>query len=149
MWFLLVDDVKILPGSMEVLRWLQERGTKIGVATMNSRIVAQEVLTKTGIMHFADAVFYRDSPGRSKPYPDHVLGCLKEMKCSPEETMYVGDGLSDMEAAKAAGVYAVGISGIRVEGYAEEEIKYAGAKKIIKSLSELPSIIRGLEALTY
>lgn len=45
---------------------------------------------------------------QSKPAPDGVLMAAQRMGLKPERTFYVGDSVSDMQAARAAGSIAVG-----------------------------------------
>ena len=140
-----IDDAQVIPGSVETLKWLKDKGKKIGLVTINSEASALKFTEKTGIKDFIDAFCCRDSPGRPKPYPDHVLACLKELDCRSDEAILVGDHIDDMLAAKAAGVYAVCIPNYRSQIYTEEELKAAGANEIIDNINELPEIIRKLE----
>ncbi len=139
-----VNRTMIIPGSIEVLKWVRKRGMKIGVVTLQGRKATQKIMQKIGIHGIADAVFYRDSPGRPKPYPDHLLGCLKELNCNSDEAIFVGDNTSDMLAAKTAGIYAVCVN-VHRDYLSEEELKAAGAERLINSINELPNVIKELE----
>lgn len=139
-----VDRTMIIPGSIVVLEWARKRGMKIGIITLQGRKAAQEIMQKTRIRGIADAVFYRDSPSRPKPYPDHLLSCLKELNCNSDEAIFVGDNTSDMLAAKAAGIYAVCVN-VHRDYLSEEELKAAGADRLINGINELPNVIRELE----
>ncbi len=46
----------------------------------------------------------------SKPHPSMVLQAMSEIGVSPEQTVVIGDTSFDMEMARAAGVFAVGVS---------------------------------------
>jgi len=139
-----VNKTSIIPGSIEVLKWLKERGIKIGIVTLQSEKSARRIFSKVDISGFADAIFYRDSPGRPKPYPDHIKDCIRELKCKTSETLFVGDNTTDMLAAREAGIYAVCVT--VHEQYSEEELKKAGAKRLISNIGQLPSVIRELES---
>lgn len=140
-----VNRAYVLPGSIEVLKWIKDRGNKIGIVTVNSKTVSSQVTEKTGIRKFIDAFYCRDSLGRPKPYPDHVLQCLKQLNSSSDRAIFVGDHIDDMLASKAAGVYAVCIPNYRTDIFTEEELRVAGARKIIKTIKELPQVIHELE----
>ena len=69
-----------------------------------------------------------------KPDPASALQITREMKISPAEFLYLGDSDTDMQTAKAAGMYPVGAAW----GYRSEEIlRASGAKALIHKPSEL------------
>ncbi|HID90651.1 TPA: HAD family hydrolase [Candidatus Bathyarchaeota archaeon] len=131
-----------MPGCLEVLRWIKGRGTRVGVISLNGEKVACRALESTGMAGYIDALFSRDSPGRPKPYPDHIVSCLGVLGCRPGESIMVGDSTSDITAGKSAGVLPVGVS---TGGYLAEELAEAGAYRVIGGLSELPRLIEELE----
>lgn len=49
-----------------------------------------------------------EPPLKPKPAPDILLKAASELNASPEECAYVGDNQLDMQAAKAAGMMAIG-----------------------------------------
>lgn len=75
----------------------------------------------------------------SKPHPAMVLECCDVTGISPADTIVIGDSIYDMEMAKAAGAYALGVSW----GYgAVDELKRAGADRIADAASDIPLLIR-------
>jgi D-glycero-D-manno-heptose 1,7-bisphosphate phosphatase len=58
-----------------------------------------------GLIH--DVIVCTDTPEaasyRRKPAPGMLLEALKRYECAPEATPYIGDALTDMQAALAAG----------------------------------------------
>ncbi len=77
-----------------------------------------------------------------KPNPkafDPVIAHLEENELSKEQTVFVGDTLTDHKASKAAGIRFIGV----LSGTADQkDFQKAGAKEIIPSISELPNILR-------
>ena len=57
-----------------------------------------------------------------------------------EGAVYVGDALSDFYAARDAGLHFIGVTTGLVD---ESSFRQSGAKRIIASLAELPSIVLG------
>ena len=51
-----------------------------------------------------------DETEGQKPDPDPLLLALERLGARPGDAAYVGDSPYDMAAAKAAGLYAVGVS---------------------------------------
>ena len=79
-----------------------------------------------------------------KPDPTSALAVAAEVGVVPERWVYVGDTRVDMETAKAARFYAVGV----LWGFRDEpELREAGADVIISDPRELLSIV-GLEVAT-
>ena len=49
-----------------------------------------------------------------KPHPEPLLLALERLAASPDDAAYVGDSPYDMQAAKAAGIYAIGVTWGRI-----------------------------------
>ncbi len=69
---------------------------------------------------------------RPKPHPDLLLRCLSGLGIKPEETVYVGDTVTDRLAAEAAGTAFVGV---------KEE---SGAGTRVDCLDKLPAVVARL-----
>lgn len=73
-----------------------------------------------------------------KPDPTAANEIVSQLKMKPAEVLYLGDSKVDMETAKNAGLYGVGVLwGFRT---ADELLQY-GAKKLIEKPAELLAII--------
>jgi pyrophosphatase PpaX len=57
---------------------------------------------------FDVVVGYEDTE-RHKPAPDPVVAALEKLAAQPDEAAYVGDSPFDVQAARAAGVFAVAV----------------------------------------
>jgi phosphoglycolate phosphatase len=74
-----------------------------------------------------------------KPDPAAVWELLVRMDRTPRETVFVGDSEIDMETARGAGCFALGVSwGFR----SRQVIEQAGAGMIIDRPDEIPALIR-------
>ncbi|MDR2258564.1 MAG: HAD family hydrolase [Treponema sp.] len=74
-----------------------------------------------------------------KPDPAAVWELLVQMDRTPRETVFVGDSEIDMETARSAGCFALGVGwGYRPRQVIEE----AGAGMIIDRPDEIPALIR-------
>jgi len=104
-----VTDAELVPNCKEVLMNLKSNGLKVGVVSGTSDAAVKQALEKFDLRKYMDAVFTRDSPGRMKPSSDHVLACLKALNCAPQNAMLIGDTERDIQAARKAGVLAVGL----------------------------------------
>ncbi len=102
--------LKLYAGAGDLLERLQEHGVKVGLVTSKSRPVTRMAFDVTGIEPLLDAVVCADETVRNKPYPDPILYCLQQLGVTPDRACYVGDSPYDLQAARAAGVKAVGVS---------------------------------------
>lgn len=105
------SHAKLAQGLAETVIALQDRGIKVGIASS----ATGQVLTARW-MHFPqlrarfDAWVPGDSDGvvRGKPSPHLLLQAADQIGVHPGYCVYVGDALSDIRAAHAAGMMAVG-----------------------------------------
>lgn len=71
---------------------------------------------------------------RRKPAPDALLAVMDELRCAPDDTVYVGDSEVDLQTAKAAGVGCIAVSwGFRDRSFLVGQ----GATSIADSTEEL------------
>lgn len=132
-------NVMLMPGCLETLQWLKDKGIKIGIISLNGRRLISEVLKKTNIESYIDAIYFRDSFGKPKPFPDHALSCLGKFRCEPKNAFMVGDSPVDMLTAKRAKIIPIGIT---TGMYLKEELLKAGAHKTIENMQELIRLVR-------
>jgi len=127
----------LFPGIPELLEDLAGQGCLLAVATGKSRRGLTALLEAHGLLsRFASLQTSDDSP--SKPHPQMVLRALDECGVDRDRTVMVGDTVYDMEAARNAGVTAVGVAW----GYHEEsELLEAGAREVV---ADLPALRRAL-----
>ncbi|MEU4774027.1 HAD family phosphatase [Micromonospora sp. NPDC023644] len=77
-------------------------------------------------------------PVQMKPNPEPILQAVRALGVSPDRCVLVGDSLSDLEGARAAGVWVVGYANRppKVEAFGS-----AGADAVITSMSELATAL--------
>lgn len=82
----------------------------------------------------------REAAGRPKPHPEHVQAACRALGVAPAAAALVGDHPTDMRAARAAGVWAVGVTSGRMGG---EELKEAGAALVLADASGVLEALKG------
>jgi len=103
------DDFQgVYPGIPEMLDELRARGRPPGLVTGKSRRAWEITVPRAGLGDFAVTVFDDDVPA-PKPDPAGLLLALRRLDARPVEALYVGDSLADLEAARRAGMAAVGV----------------------------------------
>jgi len=93
----------ITPGAKEVLFELRSKGYKLGVVS-NWDAILPEVLKATGLAQHFDFVAASALVGFAKPDPRIFELVLEELGVAPSEAIHVGDSMSDINGARAAGV---------------------------------------------
>ncbi|MDO4718295.1 MAG: HAD-IA family hydrolase [Propionibacteriaceae bacterium] len=97
------------PGVAGLLDRLHRAGVVTGIATSKRRPTAQLSLDVAGITGVRLLATLEDTP-RHKPDPAPLLHALDQLGSTPEEAVYVGDAVVDIQAARAAGLASVAVS---------------------------------------
>ncbi|EEP71029.1 HAD-superfamily hydrolase [Micromonospora sp. ATCC 39149] len=122
------------PYGREVIVAAQQTGRRVAVVSNNSAESVRAYLSARRLTAYVHPVIGRPeaAPERMKPDPFSVLAAVRELGAEPAECVLVGDSVSDIEAAHAAGVSAI--------GYANKPGKrerLAAADAVIDSMAEL------------
>ena len=130
----------LYPGVEEILAHIEKNGMLAGVATGKSLRGLEATLQRHGIHgRFVTLQTADRNPG--KPHPAMVRRAMAEASAEPENTTVVGDTTYDMEMARAAGAYAVGVSW----GYHPvDELRAARAHAVIDYFQDLAGILTTL-----
>ena len=128
----------VVKASKETLKKLKKMGFKLGIVTGRPMDFTIDHMKNSGFdLKLFDAIVTGDDTKNHKPSPDPILRAINLLKVKPEETVYVGDSLIDLESAKRAKVEFVGVLTGDVK---KEEWKKNGVKNIIKSVADLKKI---------
>ncbi len=97
----------ILPGVMDTLNALRERGVKlaIGSSSKNTPVILKQI----GLGDFFDAVADGNQITHSKPDPEVFLLAAKLLGVAPSDSAVVEDAYAGIDAAKAGGMKAVAV----------------------------------------
>jgi len=91
-------------GIEEVLRFLRTRHVRLAVFTGKGRRTAAITLEQLGISPYFDLVVSGSDVDQHKPHPEGIHRVLSVLGMSPQQTLMVGDSVSDIRASHAAGV---------------------------------------------
>jgi phosphoglycolate phosphatase/pyrophosphatase PpaX len=89
-------------GITELLTALRQALIPLGIVTGKSRR-SWEITTPHAPLGSFDALVFADDVTEPKPDPEGLLLALAQLAADPAQTFYLGDSVSDMEAARAAG----------------------------------------------
>ncbi len=101
--------IKPIAGMPELLKTLKEYSVKIGVVTSKSRWLAERGLRVCKIDGYIDALVAADDVTNPKPHPEPILKCLKMLRGSADESVYVGDSPFDIQSGKNAGLKTIAV----------------------------------------
>ena len=104
------DELQICVGMDDVLVALKEQGRKLGIVSAKRRRTVELAFANVEIGHLFDVVVGGDEHKRQKPEPDLLLLALERLDAKPEGAAYVGDSPFDMQAARAGGMHAIGVT---------------------------------------
>ncbi|MBN3880710.1 MULTISPECIES: beta-phosphoglucomutase [unclassified Nostoc] len=106
----------LLPGAIALLDELRQAGIKIGIGSASKN--ARPVLERLGIAGKVDAIADGYSVQEPKPAPDLFLYAAKQLGIEPEQSIVVEDAAAGVEAALAAGMWALGLGPVERVGAA-------------------------------
>ncbi|MGH3002996.1 MAG: HAD family hydrolase [Gaiellaceae bacterium] len=131
------DTLESFVGMEAVLERLKDEGRALGLVTAKRRATVELAFARLPISHLFDTVVGGDETARHKPDPEPLLLGLERLGASPGEAAYVGDSPFDMQAAKAGGLRAIGVSWGRIH----EAEKLSDADVVIHHARELLDLV--------
>jgi phosphoglycolate phosphatase len=132
---------RVFPGARECLRELRGHGLQLGVVTNALQHLAETVLARFGLTPYLHSIVGGDRVAKHKPHPDPLWHACAEFGVAPEETLMVGDSVTDVAAASAAGCAIVCVP----HGYDQGRSVHELGVDVIADLWTLPAWIAALE----
>lgn len=126
-----------LEGARETLETLHGKGIILGVASNKLGRFSRGALMHLGVSDLFKSVLGAGDVPRNKPFPDMIHNALREMDIPPEEVVFVGDTLTDIETGKQAGV---DVYALPTGFHSKLELSKAKPKRILKNLRELVQV---------
>ena len=124
----------LFPGAENLLVKLRARGdTALGIATGKSRRGVAHLIEKHGWEGWFVTVQTSDDHP-SKPHPSMIITALNETATAATQTIMIGDTSYDIAMARAAGVWAAGVSW---GNHPPAELTKVGAHTISSDFNEL------------
>lgn len=122
-------------GAIELLEFLRKHPT--GVVTNSWRSYLDAINSRLSIYDRLTEIVTADELGDlCKPHPHGLILTADRLGAAPKDSVYVGDQIFDLEAARAAGMTACLIHGPHTPDGAEQY-----ADMVVTSLSELQSLL--------
>jgi len=108
------QEVSVFPKLEAVIQSLASKPLQLGIVTSKTR---QEVTDEF------DPFGLSDYFTQHKPHPEPLLTCLELLQVAPEDAIYIGDSVYDLQCAKQAGAkFALALWGAKTtKGYEEAD----------------------------
>ena len=126
-----------LKGVAEVIAALDREKLPWAIATSSRRDQVSKSVAALGLA-YEPRIVDGTHVAHAKPAPDLLLLGARELHVDPSKTWYVGDSVWDMQAARAAGMTAVGVATGAVD---EADLRAAGADLAVRGMAELLPVL--------
>ncbi len=132
-------QLDLFPEVPEVVNLLIEKGLILAIASMNTEVLIQEVLHRSGLVNAFTEIIGQESISRKQPDPQILELLLERIPVPKMNFLFVGDALNDYESARCAGVQFVACA--RGEGGQSSKDKFG---KNVRKISDLKALIEML-----
>ncbi|MCW8830391.1 MAG: phosphoglycolate phosphatase [Gammaproteobacteria bacterium] len=125
-------------GVREAIDFLKTQDVHIGCVTNKNAQFTLPILEKLGVKDDFEIIICGDTLDRKKPDPLPLLHAAEKMGVTAEQSLMLGDSMSDVKAARAAGFNIVCMS----YGYNHgEDISDYNPDAVVDSMEEIKNII--------
>ena len=131
---------KPFDGVYEGVQKISDKGYKMGIVTSKRMHLVKRGLDLIGIAKFFDVIITPDDTQKGKPDPEPILLGCEKLGVLPEETIYVGDSVFDMQAAKAAGTQ---LCAVKYALTSHQNLLEFKPEFFVNSIAELAKELRG------
>ena len=129
---------RLYKGVTEALEFLKSTGVRIGCVTNKASRFTLPILTDLGIADYFETVICGDMVERKKPDPMPLLQAAAELGTEPTASLMLGDSMSDVKAARAAGFAIICMS----YGYNHgEDIRDYNPDAVVDSMDEIKNLV--------
>jgi phosphoglycolate phosphatase len=131
---------QLFPGIRAGLDWLKAAGYPLGCVTNKAAQFTEPLLRDLEVRDYFEIVISGDTLPRSKPDPLPLLHAAAHFGAEPAEALMIGDSISDVKAARAAGFTIFCMS----YGYNHgQDIRDYHPDAVLDSLTEVKGLLEG------
>ena len=135
---ILLEDAKLMPGTLELLRTQHALGVKFAVFTNKRGDHARLVCEHLGVTPFLHGTFGAKDTPWLKPQPEFAAHVLQKLGAQKETTMLIGDSTFDVKAAHA-GCFVCWC--VTTGTHTAEHLRAAGADAVFSDLFALKAAL--------
>lgn len=130
-------------GAVQALGAAQDSKLRVGIVSNNSAECVNEFLAINGLDTLVDEVVGRPAlrPDLMKPAPYPLLRAAAALSVEPQGAVLVGDSLTDIEAARAAGARSIGYAN---KPRKQSALAIAGADVVVLDMQEVADALASM-----
>lgn len=129
----LFEDVPLVPGIKDFIRFSRKRVKKLGLATSATGRDFSLAANKYQIRTWFDVIITGDDTKRHKPDPEPFLKAISELSVPVDNILVIEDSPNGIKSARAANCTVVAIT----TSFKSNELYLAGADLVVGSFQEL------------
>jgi phosphoglycolate phosphatase len=133
----IADHSRPFPGLTTALDELATRGCRLAVCTNKLEWLSVRLLDALGLSVRFVAICGADTFGIQKPNPELLRRTIARAGGRIDAAIMVGDSISDIATARAAGTPVIAVN----YGYTERPVGELGPDRVIGALSDLPDTV--------
>jgi HAD superfamily hydrolase (TIGR01509 family) len=130
---LMSEEIRLIPGSLEFIRWAKKQYRKLALTTSSESKFQQKIFDMYRLHLYFDVVITGDKIQNSKPHPEPYLKTIDALKLAAHSCAVIEDSINGIIAAKEAGCNVIGIT----TSFSEEKLLNAGADMVVDDFSSL------------
>jgi len=136
----------LLPGVQSTLTALKDVGFDLAVCSNKPVAFSRDLLASLGIGSLFSAVVGPEDAPRPKPAPDMLLKAMELLARRPDETLYVGDMVVDIDTARGAGVT---VWVVPTGSDARSTLQQASPDRLLNAFAELAALAQGAPSVPF
>ncbi len=126
------------PGSLHLLKKLKSDQIISALVTNSGGRPVRQLLDEFGFEPYLKTVITRDEVENLKPDPEGITTAMTKLNLMPEDVVYVGDSIIDIEASKSAGIACIALA----QGmYSHDQLLKSKPNFIIQNIEDVEGII--------
>lgn len=135
----IADGTRLFPAVTETLAALKQDGARLGVLTNKPQELTDLLLPRMGLGDMFSAVYGAGRRPYTKPDPRIFHDVVAELS-GPGAAVMIGDSITDLNTARAAGAPCILMS----HGFTPVPAKELGADAVLDEFGQLPQALRDL-----
>ena len=139
---LLRARLELAPGATELLDALRERGYRLAVVSSSPWWMMGEIMSRTRLDRFFDAIVSADDVREEKPSPEPYLLALERLSLKPRSAVVFEDTQSGVTSGTRAGVKVIAV---RHEYNVDHDLSRAAT--VLDSLADTQATVRAIQLL--
>lgn len=136
----IADRSRPFPGLIDTLDTLAAQGHRLAVCTNKLEGLSRLLLDALKLTHRFAAICGQDTFGIQKPDPEVLRRTIAAAGGSPQHAIMIGDSLTDIRTARAAGIPVIAVD----FGYSEKPVSEFAPDRVISHFAQLPASIAGI-----